>query len=393
MVLNDLGFRARATSLIHGNSPFRYHDPSPERPLPESQPIAPSSASPTEQNEKRSPSASSADKTLIASAADPVEEDREKNRLVRTIPTWVRTLNEDDEEDLISPTSHLLPHPPPSATIAQHNHAPSPKTKDSHTPGRLHDADREWTPAIPRDHFSVSGSQWRTFAEASAYPSFKMTPPDQSQNSASEEPSEIRSPDWIAEHGADYSQPWLGGAHATDSNGDLEKNGVKRLIRNRSARLVFYKRVQRVILRNAIVPLVIRLIVWIFSLVAMTLGALIYHKRASDAVERKTSPEMAVIVDAVALVYLIYITYDEYTGKPLGLRPAKSKMRLIFLDLFFIVFDSANLSLAYEALGEVADTCGAAGRSDVCGEQKALAWVLLIALVAWLLTFSISVFR
>lgn len=96
---------------------------------------------------------------------------------------------------------------------------------------------------------------------------------------------------------------------------------------------------------------------------------------------------MAIIVDAIAMIYLIYITYDEYSGKPLGLRNAKAKMRLIFLDLFFIVFDSANLSLAFEAFGEDR-YCG-----EVCGKQKALASVLLIALIAWLSTFSISVTR
>ena len=96
---------------------------------------------------------------------------------------------------------------------------------------------------------------------------------------------------------------------------------------------------------------------------------------------------MAIIVDVVAMLYLLYITYDEYTGKPLGLRSAKSKMRLIFLDLFFIVFDSANLSLAFEAIGY--GDCV----QQICSRQKALASVLLIALIAWLLTFAISVLR
>ena len=96
---------------------------------------------------------------------------------------------------------------------------------------------------------------------------------------------------------------------------------------------------------------------------------------------------MAIIVDAIAMAYLVYITYDEYSGKPLGLRSAKAKMRLIFLDLFFIVFDSANLSLAFETLSDNRPC------AEVCGKQEALASVLLIALIAWLLTFSISVMR
>lgn len=110
---------------------------------------------------------------------------------------------------------------------------------------------------------------------------------------------------------------------------------------------------------------------------------------------------MAIIVDAVALVYLIYITWDEYTSKPLGLRSPSAKARLILLDIFFIVFDSANLSLAFASLSEVTGSCTEAEvnqtidpRNDsICVRQKALASVLLVALLAWLTTFSISVLR
>ena len=103
---------------------------------------------------------------------------------------------------------------------------------------------------------------------------------------------------------------------------------------------------------------------------------------------------MAIIIDAIALVYIIYITRDEYTGKPLGLRSAKAKMRLIFLDIFFIVFDSANLSLAFEAITDAKTTPPFCPLGQlVCRQQEALASVLLIALVAWMMTFSISVLR
>jgi hypothetical protein len=50
----------------------------------------------------------------------------------------------------------------------------------------------------------------------------------------------------------------------------------------------------------------------------------------SDAynIEQKASTIMAIVVDAIALMYLIYITYDEYSGKPLGLRSPTAKIRL-----------------------------------------------------------------
>ena len=127
--------------------------------------------------------------------------------------------------------------------------------------------------------------------------------------------------------------------------------------------------------------------VFFFSAVALALAGSIHYRSTEKHLAQTASTDMAIIVDVVAMVYLLYITYDEYTGKPLGLRSAKAKMRLIFLDLFFIVFDSANLSLAFEAIGY--GDC----YEQICSRQKALASVLLIALIAWLLTFAISVLR
>ena len=149
------------------------------------------------------------------------------------------------------------------------------------------------------------------------------------------------------------------------------------------------------------IPLVLRSIVWTFSVVALALGSSIRHLTDHDntpenppgKTRNTPSTDMSIIVDGVALIYLLYITYDEYTGKPLGLRSAIAKMRLIFLDLFFIVFDSANLSLAMEASrnGDPESICPS--HKHICHRQIALASVLLVALIAWLLTFSISVLR
>lgn len=226
-----------------------------------------------------------------------------------------------------------------------------------------------------------SGSRWRAFAVSSAYPA----------NSA--EVGEIVTEEWLVQNGADYSRPWLAG----EEDGDPEK-GSASLFRSRMKRRAWYLRAQRTILRSPVVPMVIRLIVGIFSMMALALAASIRRLTttmlADDSLipkPRKTpSTDMAIIVDAVAIVYLSYITYDEYSGKPLGLRSAKAKMRLIFLDLFFIVFDSANLSLAFEA---VQDNLKSGGLHQINDRQETLASVLLIALIAWLLTFSISVLR
>lgn len=105
---------------------------------------------------------------------------------------------------------------------------------------------------------------------------------------------------------------------------------------------------------------------------------------------------MAIIVDAVAIPYILIITHDEYFSKPLGLRPPAAKLRLVLLDLAFIVFESANLALAFESMTGVDGSCEAQTdglRKAICNESKSLASVLLVALMAWLFTFTISMFR
>lgn len=269
--------------------------------------------------------------------------------------------------------AHSLPHTPAGAllvehdstTIAAHNQQPGPSR------GRLYDHERGWNSPLAGDAVRESGSRWRAFASSSAYPTI------------SAEGGEIVTEEWLQQNGPDYSRPWLAGA----SDGDPEKDPAG-LYRFRTKRRAWYIRAQRTVLRNPIIPMVIRMNVWFFSAVALALACSIHHITDKDSKKIHATPStnMAIVVDAVALVYLLYITYDEYSGKPLGLRPAKAKMRLIFLDLFFIVFDSANLSLAFEAIEGSCDP-------PVCSLQKALASVLLIALIAWLLTFSISVMR
>ena len=94
----------------------------------------------------------------------------------------------------------------------------------------------------------------------------------------------------------------------------------------------------------------------------------------------------------------------------LGLRSAVAKTSLLLCDLYFIVFSASNLSLAFDALFDrrwacyedlykpfgadqirIPATCP--DNPSICFKQKALGGVLMISLVAWLATFSISVMR
>lgn len=82
------------------------------------------------------------------------------------------------------------------------------------------------------------------------------------------------------------------------------------------------------LLNSPMVPLTFRSIIWVLSLLALSFAASIFQLSRNHGVEQKPSTIMAMVVDALALIYLIYITYDEYSGKPLGLRSPSVKIRL-----------------------------------------------------------------
>ena len=139
------------------------------------------------------------------------------------------------------------------------------------------------------------------------------------------------------------------------------------------------------------VPLIFRMIVLATSTIALGLAASVHHVSDKYKFPQNPSTTMAIVVDIVAMPYILYITWDEYTGKPLGLRSPKTKIRLVLLDVFFIIFESANLSLAFAALTD--RNTGNGLNSHICRRVKALCGILMVALIAWSMTFAVSIFR
>jgi len=138
------------------------------------------------------------------------------------------------------------------------------------------------------------------------------------------------------------------------------------------------------------------LIVLATSTIALGLSTSIHHLSDKYLYTQNPSTTMAVVVDVVAIPYILYVTWDEYTGKPLGLRSAKTKIRLVLLDVFFIIFESANLALAFAALADDNGSCRDAVNGFnfvICSRVKALCAILMLALISWSATFSVSIFR
>jgi hypothetical protein len=154
---------------------------------------------------------------------------------------------------------------------------------------------------------------------------------------------------------------------------------------------VLYKRIWQIILRHPLVPLAFRLAVLLCSIVALALSAKIYefeHHGTGRRSAELTQSIVAIVVDTVAIPYIGYMTWDEYTGRPLGLRAATQKISLILMDLFFIIFKSASTALAFEAL-----VYHNSGDRQTREFSQALAALQVISLISWSLTLSVNVFR
>ncbi|KAH9871181.1 hypothetical protein J1614_006757 [Plenodomus biglobosus] len=316
----------------------------------------------------------SSNRSLSASA-----ENRDKQRAVNTLPPWIQSA--DDEEDNANVTSLLLPRTPVSARPASHHYMPTPK---SSVPGRKFDHIREGAPVTLSTPVSDSASKWKQFTQAS-----NLDRPVSSRG-------QIVDDDWLKENMADLEQKW----EPIDNDDKEEKIKGFWLFNNtkRTRKLVQF---HKTIMNHPMVPALIRMVVLTFSILALALASSIYRRSDNHSCENNSSTWMAIIVDIVAILYTVYITYDEYTSKPLGLRSHNAKMSLIFLDLAFIVFESANLSLAFQALTDDKWACvegnteiqACAYTESICQRQKGLTATLFIALLAWIGTFTISTLR
>ncbi|KAI1426909.1 hypothetical protein F5Y12DRAFT_740454 [Xylaria sp. FL1777] len=173
----------------------------------------------------------------------------------------------------------------------------------------------------------------------------------------------------------------------------------------KSRKNAWFMRLGNFVLRHPIAPLMFRLIVLISTISALALATVIYRREkdpdiASGSSQTETSQAIvAIIIDSIAIPYILYMTWDEYTGKPLGLRAPAQKVSLTLLDLVFIVLKSASTALAFEALVYHSGAGMAQMAKDGVEEwqsldlARGLAALTLVGLIAWILNFTISVFR
>ncbi|KAM3077175.1 hypothetical protein ACMFMG_003361 [Clarireedia jacksonii] len=332
-------------------------------------------------------------------------ENRAAQRAVRSLPPWIAS--HEDGDDLI-PVNALST--PSRIQSAQHNSSPAQSARRiSHdgyvdpyddvqntiadkkvetgffgglrepVRGRKWDHARDDDPVIMKSGINPNASPWRNFIKASAY------------GSSETEDYKLVDQQFLDNLTPGYDRPW---------RGDLEKNGdqdpVSALLYSKKRRRTLIRRIQQTLLMNPYVPLIFRLIVLVTSVIALGIAASVHHLSNSYSYAQNPSTTMAIVVDVVAIPYTLYLTWDEYTGKPLGLRSPKAKIRLVLCDLFFIIFEASNLTLAFDALSDDTGSCkrGNNGYNGIiCHRQRTLCAIIIIALFAWGLTFSVSIFR
>ncbi|KAH3688463.1 hypothetical protein WICPIJ_000602 [Wickerhamomyces pijperi] len=182
----------------------------------------------------------------------------------------------------------------------------------------------------------------------------------------------------------------------------MKTNGDSHLRRTRVERMFFY---------NNYVPLILRLLIIGVSIAALVLAVKIFqHSRHEilqanlseilEHIDQEPSTIMAIVVQSCALAYLLYISYDEFNSQPIGIRNPIQKLRLILLDLLFIIFGSANLSISFNTLYDPRWVCSndidakyPVKIDSMCDMQKGLAGCLFVVLVFWCCNFFISIMR
>ncbi|KAI2635981.1 hypothetical protein GGS21DRAFT_514003 [Xylaria nigripes] len=165
-----------------------------------------------------------------------------------------------------------------------------------------------------------------------------------------------------------------------------------------------FNRLGDFVLRHPIAPLIFRLIVLLTTISALALTTVIYRRERDPSIPTDNPPEtsqalVAIVIDSVAIPYILYMTWDEYTSKPLGLRAPAQKISLTLFDLVFIVLKSASTTLAFEALvyhtgdGQSLNSTDRVQELESLDLARGLAALTLVGLIAWILNFTISVFR
>ncbi|KAK5112209.1 hypothetical protein LTR62_004370 [Meristemomyces frigidus] len=341
-------------------------------------------------------------------------EDRDPHQ-PSSLPPWVHINTSPSSSDRIpTPQNQNAAH---LASRAKHNDHPPPLTHFK--PGRKWDHLRDAEPALLSTDIQTHQQRWREFMVSGPNPQEPFVPGTRVVDQAW---MDVNMPhlnsQWDEERDGWHPLGEAGGEAALQKGfSGLMYRGKWLISPERQERTVMF--FWRLLLKNPFVPLAFRLTVLTFSAAALGIAGTImevvfkvnHDNDPNNQCAMRASTYMAVCVGSIAIPYLGYVTWDEYMSKPLGLRSVPTKVLLLLCDLYFVVFAASNLSLAFDTLFDhrwacydeqyaiiangidysVPSTCP--NNPSICKKQITLAAILLISLLAWLITFSLSVMR
>ncbi|EPQ29052.1 uncharacterized protein PFL1_03341 [Pseudozyma flocculosa PF-1] len=222
-----------------------------------------------------------------------------------------------------------------------------------------------------------------------------------------------------------WASPWKpeerGGGHSIEIDGyRFRPNGTgyfprtdtgRSSRRRRRAWLEWWK---NFLIHNPFVPLLFRFLNISFTTatlaVAIELFQTLHEQQATDAVG--SSPVVAIVFAPLTLVHIAFQIWIEYFGRPIGLWTVQSKLFYTIIELIFICFWSAELSLAFDNYFTSTLVCvsfgnpfGGSNNRDpqplldmskkpyLCRLQGALIGLVFVSLLAYLIVLTVSLFR
>lgn len=176
-----------------------------------------------------------------------------------------------------------------------------------------------------------------------------------------------------------------------DDTNPLEKGPKFWLFNRHKMRRTFYKLLRS----NPFVPFTLRGLSLVFAISALGFAARIFVLNKRYPSGQKATTILTIVIETIAVVYLSYTIYDEFFGKPLGLRTAKSKITFVLCDIVLTIFTSAILALAFDLYGDSYWACGQSRlhNGTLCNRQRDLVALIFVSLVSFLFTFLVSTYR
>lgn len=211
-----------------------------------------------------------------------------------------------------------------------------------------------------------------------------------------------------------WNEPWaFKNALGIDSNAHVVGNTlVGSGVQSSGYHVSWHQKLVFFLLRNAFVPLFLRLINLVILGATLGVGARLRMILARDDLEYAVgvSPITSIIFACLSIAYAMFQVYLEYKSRPIGLWKASAKLWYMALELIFVCLWSAELALSFDnyftsAIGCMRSTSpfyshadptmpsNISNKGSICDLQVSLICLNFVSVMVYLVVFLVSLFR